>query len=67
MVYDYKEHPDAISRRCDNCGNIHFKSSVKDTIFLRECRKYGMKKAFVPMQDAVFFFEKKKPLQRVTL
>ncbi|MED4729379.1 hypothetical protein P9597_14725 [Aneurinibacillus migulanus] len=45
IVYDYKEHPDIISGRCDNCGNAHFKSSVKDTVFLRECRKCGMKKS----------------------
>ncbi|MED0670423.1 hypothetical protein P4S95_09350 [Aneurinibacillus aneurinilyticus] len=45
IVYDYKEHPDIISGRCDNCGNAHFKSSVKDTIFLRECRKCDMKKS----------------------
>lgn len=33
-----------ISGRCDNCGNTAFKSSVKDFIFLRECRQCGMKK-----------------------
>ncbi|WP_252195840.1 hypothetical protein [Bacillus mycoides] len=33
-----------ISGRCDNCGNTSFKSSVKDFIFLRECRQCGMKK-----------------------
>jgi hypothetical protein len=44
IVYDYKEYPDIISGRCDNCGNTHFRSSVKDNIFLRECRKCGMKK-----------------------
>lgn len=33
-----------ISGRCDNCGNSVFKSSVKDFIYLRECRKCGMKK-----------------------
>ncbi|WP_242321748.1 hypothetical protein [Bacillus cereus group sp. BfR-BA-01354] len=32
------------SGRCDNCGNTAFKSSVKDFIFLRECRQCGMKK-----------------------
>ncbi|WP_246147237.1 hypothetical protein [Aneurinibacillus danicus] len=45
MVYDYKEYPDVISGRCDNCGNTHFKSSVHDYVFLRECRKCGMKKS----------------------
>ncbi|MEO4023282.1 hypothetical protein VKA11_27335 [Bacillus paranthracis] len=33
-----------ISGRCDNCDNTAFKSSVKDFIFLRECRQCGMKK-----------------------
>lgn len=32
------------SGRCDNCGNTAFKSSVKNFIFLRECRQCGMKK-----------------------
>lgn len=45
IVYDYKEYPDTVSGRCDNCGNAHFKSSVKDTIFLRKCRECGMKKS----------------------
>ncbi|WP_374191437.1 hypothetical protein, partial [Bacillus cereus group sp. N3] len=40
----YTEHPDKISGRCDNCENTAFKSSVKDFIFLRECRQCGMKK-----------------------
>ncbi|MFJ7765769.1 hypothetical protein [Bacillus toyonensis] len=43
-IYTYKEIPDKISGRCDNCGNTSFKSSVKDFIFLRECRQCGMKK-----------------------
>ncbi|KAB2439800.1 hypothetical protein F8163_27640 [Bacillus luti] len=43
-IYTYKEFPDKISGRCDNCGNTAFKSSVKDFIFLRECRHCGMKK-----------------------
>ncbi|PEM55414.1 MULTISPECIES: hypothetical protein [Bacillus cereus group] len=43
-TYTYKEFPDKISGRCDNCGNSVFKSSVKDFIYLRECRKCGMKK-----------------------
>lgn len=45
IVYDYREYPDVISGRCDHCGTAHFKSSVKDTIFIRECRKCGMKKS----------------------
>jgi len=44
IVYDYKEHPDIISGRCDNCNNAQFKSSMKDGVFLRECRQCGMKK-----------------------
>jgi len=45
IVYDYKEYPDKISGRCDNCGHSHFKSTVKDFIFVRECRNCGMKKS----------------------
>ncbi|MEK4666543.1 hypothetical protein [Niallia sp. FSL R7-0271] len=45
IVYDYKEYPDVNSGRCDNCGNAQFKSSVKDFIYIRECRKCGMKKS----------------------
>ncbi len=44
-VYNYKEFPDKVSGRCDNCGNTIFKSSVKDFVFLRECRQCGMKKS----------------------
>jgi|RhiMetdeSRZDD1v2_1073273.scaffolds.fasta_scaffold933273_1 hypothetical protein len=44
-IYNYKDFPDKISGRCDNCGNTLFKSSVKDFIFLRECRQCGMKKS----------------------
>ncbi|PLR99930.1 hypothetical protein [Bacillus sp. T33-2] len=44
-VYDYKEYPDVISGRCDNCGNTLFKSSVNNGAFLRECRQCGMKKS----------------------
>lgn len=43
-IYDYKEFPDKISGRCDNCGHALFKSSVKDFVFIRECRNCGMKK-----------------------
>jgi hypothetical protein len=42
-IYTYTELPDKVSGRCDNCGNTAFKSSVKDFIFLRECRQCGMK------------------------
>ncbi|MGO4897494.1 hypothetical protein ACG2QI_00535 [Bacillus sp. GM2] len=45
IVYDYKEYPDAHHGRCDNCDYTLFKSSVKDGIFLRECRRCGMKKS----------------------
>ncbi|HHB2941845.1 hypothetical protein CN394_14520 [Bacillus anthracis] len=44
-IYTYTEHPDKISGRCDNCGNTAFKSSVKNFIYIRECRKCGMKKS----------------------
>jgi uncharacterized protein (DUF983 family) len=44
-VYNYKEFPDKISGRCDNCGGTLFKSSVKDFIFIRECRNCGLKKS----------------------
>jgi len=27
-VYEYKDLPDKISGRCDNCGSVKFKSSV---------------------------------------
>lgn len=43
-VYDYNEFPDKVSGRCDNCGNALFNSSVKDYVYLRECRQCGMKK-----------------------
>jgi uncharacterized protein with PIN domain len=44
-IYNYKDFPDKVSGRCDNCGNTIFKSSVKDFVFLRECRQCGMKKS----------------------
>ncbi|MFD0768856.1 hypothetical protein ACFQZ1_08010 [Bacillus sp. CGMCC 1.60114] len=44
-IYDHKEFPDKISGRCDNCDNTLFKSSVKNFIFIRECRQCGMKKS----------------------
>ena len=40
-----EDFPDKVSGRCDNCGNTIFKSSVKDFVFLRECRQCGMKKS----------------------
>jgi len=45
IVYDYKEYPDTSSGKCDNCDNAQFKSSVKNFVFIRECRKCGMKKS----------------------
>jgi hypothetical protein len=45
IVYDYKDYPDEVSGRCDNCGNAEFQSSVKNFIFIRECRNCGMKKS----------------------
>jgi hypothetical protein len=44
-IYDYKEFPDKTAGRCDNCGCTKFKSSVKNFLFLRECRECGMKKS----------------------
>ncbi|MBT2614138.1 MULTISPECIES: hypothetical protein [unclassified Bacillus (in: firmicutes)] len=45
IVYDYKGQPDIKSGRCDNCDKAQFKSSVKDYIYIRECRNCGMKKS----------------------
>ncbi|MFS0603225.1 hypothetical protein [Peribacillus frigoritolerans] len=45
IVYDYKDHPDIKSGRCDNCDKAQFKSSVKDFVYIRECRNCGMKKS----------------------
>lgn len=45
IVYDYKEFPDKVSGRCDNCDNTLFESSVKNFIFLRKCRKCGLTKS----------------------
>ena len=44
-VYDYKEYPDIQAGRCDQCGEAEFHSSVKNYIFIRECRNCGMKKS----------------------
>lgn len=44
-IYNYHEFPDKVSGRCDNCGKAHFKSSVKDYVFLRECSNCGLKKS----------------------
>ncbi|UOE58039.1 hypothetical protein [Cytobacillus oceanisediminis] len=44
-VYDYKDFPDKASGRCDNCGKAHFKSSVKNYVFIRECSNCGLKKS----------------------
>ncbi|KML27767.1 hypothetical protein [Priestia aryabhattai] len=43
-IYEYKELPDKIAGRCDNCGSVKFKSSVGGGKFLRECTSCGMKK-----------------------
>ncbi|USK68410.1 hypothetical protein [Peribacillus asahii] len=45
IVYNYKEHPNVISGRCDNCNNAQFESSVHNFIFLRKCRNCGMTKS----------------------
>jgi len=44
-VYDYAAFPDKVSGRCNNCNSAYFKSSVKNGVFLRECRECGMKKS----------------------
>ncbi|MGG6448290.1 hypothetical protein [Pseudobacillus badius] len=44
-VYEYKILPDIIPGRCDRCGQAKFKSSVKNGLFLRECRNCGLKKS----------------------
>lgn len=43
-TYDFKQFPDKVSGRCDNCNEASFKSSVEGGKFLRECRNCGMKK-----------------------
>lgn len=45
IIYDFKEYPDKVSGRCDNCDSTSFKSSVSHGVFLRECKKCGMKKS----------------------
>jgi hypothetical protein len=44
ITYDIKEYPDIVSGRCDNCDTAKFRSSIKKSVFLRECRNCGMKK-----------------------
>ena len=44
ITYNIREVPDKVSGRCDNCDNAQFKSSIKNRVFLRECRHCGMKK-----------------------
>ncbi|WP_230932878.1 hypothetical protein [Priestia sp. TSO9] len=44
-IYEYADLPDKVSGRCDHCNSSYFKSSVKDGVFLRECRECGMKKS----------------------
>lgn len=43
-IYEYKDLPDKIAGRCDNCGSVKFKSSVGGGKLLRECTNCGMKK-----------------------
>ncbi|QSF98322.1 hypothetical protein DI291_0240 [Bacillus paralicheniformis] len=45
IVYDYKEYSDVHYGGCDNCDYTMFKFRVKDGVFLRECRQFGMKKS----------------------
>jgi hypothetical protein len=45
IIYDYNEQPDIKAGRCDNCGQSHFKSTVQNLVFIRECIKCGMKKS----------------------
>lgn len=45
IIYNYQDYPDVKSGRCDNCDNAQFKSSVKNYVFIRECRRCGMKKS----------------------
>ncbi|PFV45512.1 hypothetical protein [Bacillus thuringiensis] len=40
----YTEHSDKIGGRSDNCSNTAFQNSIKNFIFLRECRQCDMKK-----------------------
>jgi len=44
-VYEYKDLPDKISGRCNNCNHALFKSSVKNFVFIRQCANCGMKKS----------------------
>lgn len=44
ITYDFRQKPDKVSGRCDNCNGASFKSSVGAGKFLRECRNCGMKK-----------------------
>lgn len=45
VIYNYIEFPDKIHGRCDNCNNASFISSVKDYVYLRECRNCGLTKS----------------------
>lgn len=44
IAYNIREYPDIKRSRYDNCDKAQFKSSIKNAIFLCECRKCGMKK-----------------------
>lgn len=43
-IFNYTDFPDKHAGRCDNCNQSHFKSTVKEGKFVRECRNCGMKK-----------------------
>lgn len=45
IVYDFKDFPDKISGRCDNCNAATFKSSVGEGEFLRKCTNCGLTKS----------------------
>ncbi len=45
-IYDYKELPDKISGRCDNCNQASFTSRAGGGLFIRECNNCGMKRAY---------------------
>ncbi|MGG3890314.1 hypothetical protein ABET40_14575 [Metabacillus fastidiosus] len=45
IIYDYKEHPDIIAGRCDNCNCSLFASSISKGAYLRKCTNCGMTKS----------------------
>lgn len=44
IIYNIREVPDKISGRGDIYKNVKFKSSIKNAVFLIECRHCGIKK-----------------------